>query len=139
MTVKEADLILNKFPDCPIQFANELQRLTNLQKNVKQDSAVVSFLFAAKPHRDNYLFKIEQEKRGIDTIWIITRGKQKILIILMPLTNRFGIEYYQTRINDILMRDFDIQLNGREIRFKSYQISSMHHPIDLLEDILKIK
>ena len=66
-TIKNAALILDNYPECPVDFANELQRLMQLQKKTLQDSAVVAFILAPHPHQDDYLFKLQLEKRGLDT------------------------------------------------------------------------
>jgi len=132
-------LILDKYPACPVGFANELQRLMNLQKNTKNDSAALSFLISEGSHQSDYLFKLKQEIRGIDSYWEMTEGSIKILIILMPLTFRAGVDRYRTRISEILLKEFNIQLNDDEIKFKSCQLSSFRDPVALIEDIKNIK
>ena len=137
-TVKNADLILKQYPDCPVMFANELQRLTNLQIQTQQDSAVVAFILLEHPHQKDYLFRLQQERRGIDSSWEITQETRKILILLMPLTYRAGIEGYRIRINNTLENEFGTTLNKDTIKFKSCQISSINNPVHLLQDLLNI-
>jgi polysaccharide biosynthesis protein PelD len=138
-TDKNADLILEKFPDCHVDFANELQRLVKLQKNTKQDSAVSAFFFLDNPHQEEFIFLIKKEIRGIDTYWETSKNDQKILLILMPLSNRLNLESYKNRIDNLLLKKFNIELNGKEILFKSCLISSFKNPIALIEDMLNIK
>lgn len=135
-SVKNATLILTRFPDCTVEFANELQRLTNLQKATKRDSALVAFQFSDTPHKDNYLFTIKNEKRGIDTTWETKIGKNIFLLVLMPFTNIYGVDSYKIRINKILSNDFNITLGSKEIKFKHCQISSFQDPIHILQDLL---
>ena len=137
-TVRNADIILKQYPDCPVTFANELQRLTNLQKNTGQDSSVVAFILLQNPKQDDYLFRLQQEKRGIDSSWEVIQNNKKILLILMPITYHAGIEGYKMRINITLENEFGTSLNKDNIRFKSCQISSLTNPVILLRDLLNI-
>ena len=136
--VKHADIILKHYPDCSVTFANELQRLTHLQKHTQQDSAAIAFLCLPTPHQPDYLFRLEQENRGIDSSWEFTQGHNKILLIIMPMTSHAGVEGYRMRINQLLENEFGILLNGDKIRFKSCQLSSFNNPIFLLNDLLDI-
>ena len=136
--VSQVELILQRFPDCSIDFANELQRLFNVQKKIKQDSAVVVFLVSDQMHQDDYLFALKQEKRGLDTLWETVQGRYKQLVILMPMIGRAGVDSYQHRIEDMFLKKFNVTLNNSEITFKSAQLSSVEHPIDLIQDLLSI-
>jgi polysaccharide biosynthesis protein PelD len=138
-TDKNADLILEKYPDCHVDFANELQRLVKLQKNTKHDSAMSAFFFLDNPHREEFIFLIKQEIRGIDTYWETSKNDKNILLILMPLSNRLNLESYKNRIDNLLLKKFHIELNGKEIQFKSCLISSFKNPLELIEDMLNIK
>ncbi len=138
-TVKNADLILKKFPDCNVDFANELQRLSFLQKNTKLDSSVVALIFYKNPQQNQYLFRLRQEKRGIDTLWETAKGDIKILFILMPFSNLTAIENYVIRINTILAKEFNLTLKSKELGFESRLISSYQNPVDLIEELINIK
>ena len=113
-----------------------MQRLSVVQQNTHQDSAVVAFWFARHPHQEEYLFKLKQEKRGIDTLWETHQGEIKILMVLMPLSNRFNVESYRARIDDIFLKEFNIRLNEAEVRCKSGLISSFPNPLALINDLL---
>lgn len=139
-SVRGAQLILESYPDCNIDFANELQKLTNLQKKTKQDSIVIALYFLENPHQEDYLFRIIQEKRGLDTLWLSNQANgDKVLLNLMPLTNRYGLEDYRARINNLLNKEFNIELNGQEIKFRANPISSFDEPINLIEDLKKFQ
>ena len=137
-TVKHADFILKKFPNCSIAFANELARLSDIQKKVKQDSAVVVYHFLDTPHRDDYLYRIKHEIRGLDTYWETSHNNIKLLFILMPLISRYGVESYRIRINALLLQEFDITLNQDAIKLRSCQLSTFKQPIDVIDDLLSI-
>lgn len=133
--VKGAELILDNFPDCPVIFANEYQRLSSLHLKTKKDSSVEVFQFLDKLHQDDYIFRIKQEIRGLDSWWETTFEGVKMLLILMPFTNQASVESYKTRINTILFQEFNIYLNQNEIKLHSYQISSSKSSISLLKEI----
>lgn len=134
-----AKLILEKFPACTASFASELQRLSDLYVQAKQDSAVVMMKCIDRSHQEDYLFKIKLEARGIDTLWETAVEQNKILFILMPLTSRYGVESYKERLNKVLLKEFNIEFNSTSIRFKSRQISTCTNPIQLLEECLELK
>jgi hypothetical protein len=134
--VKNAELILKNYPDCPVTFANELQRLTHLQQRTRKDSAVVAFVLLPHPHQEEYLLRLKQEKRGIDTVWEMTDGNKKILIVAMPITYRIGVESFRMRVDDILGREFQTLLNEHKIKFKACQVSAFSNPSDLIKDLL---
>lgn len=138
-TVKGADLILKQYPGCPVEFANELQRLMNLQKSTKNDSVAVSFQLAEGPHQEDCLFRLRQEVRGIESYWQLSAGKNIILMLLMPFTYREGVEGYKTRISDILSGEFNVSLNDGSIKLKSCQLSSFGDPAALIEDLMNFK
>ena len=133
---KQAKKIRDTYPDCTIDFAKEMQRLFVLEKKTKQDSALVAFWFEDNPHREEYIFELQGQKRGIDSIWETQKANRKILMVLMPLGNRQTVQSYKERIEEIFKRDFAVELNGEEIKFKSCLISSYLTPIDLLKDMM---
>ncbi|WP_133136651.1 PelD GGDEF domain-containing protein [Legionella rowbothamii] len=134
--VEHAHALLEKYPDCDIDFANELQRLCMLQKTAHRDSAVVAFWFNSHPHQEEYLFKLKQETRGIDTLWETHENGIKILLVLMPLSNRLAIESYKARIEAIFTKEFNIKLNEAEVKCHSCLVSSFTTPLELLNDLL---
>jgi polysaccharide biosynthesis protein PelD len=136
--VKDAELIVNHYPDCPVVFANELQRLSNLYKTTQHDSAVAAFLIAPCSHQADYMFRLKQEKRGIDMAWAMSHQGNQCLIVIMPLIVRDNIELYRMRINTILEKEFETTLNQDSIKFKVCQVSAFTNPITLIQDLLSI-
>lgn len=130
--------ILKTYPECPVDFATELSRLTSLNKKSGLDSAVVAFGARATPHQDDLLFQILSVKRGLDTSWELTINQEKILLMLMPLTNRAGVESYKLRINEILDQEFNTQLNAELIKFKPAFISAFDNPCHLIQDLIHL-
>lgn len=138
-TVRGARKILTQFPDCPVVFANELQRLSKLQKKTGKDSAIALFQFLDIVHQDDYIFRLKQEIRGLDSWWETNHDGAKSLLILMPFTNHAAAECYKLRISQILLDELDITLNQKEIKYRSYQISSSTDSLSLIREIFNIK
>ncbi len=136
--VKNVALIIQQYPDCAEIFANELQRLTHLQQRLRHDSAVVGFQLLPHPHQNDYLFRLKQEHRGIDTVWETARGEIKFLLITMPITQQDGVENFRIRMGAILADEFQIALNKDKIKFKACQISAFPNPNNLIEDLLTL-
>ncbi len=135
-TVKNAQLILQRYPDCPVNFANELERLSHLQKKTAKDSVMVAYIILPHPHQNDYLFRLKQEKRGLDVLWEHTLGDKKILFLLMPILQHAGLESYKLRINALLKNEFEITLNESAIKFKSCLLSSFNNMLHLIQDLL---
>lgn len=135
-TVNKALPILNEYPQCPVDFANELARLIQLQQHTLYDSAVLAFKIPPHSHQDDYLFRLSREQRGLDTSWQINEDNYKLLLFIMPMTARAGVESYKLRINELFMSEFDTVLNGSLIQFKACQLSAFKNPLDVLRDLL---
>ncbi len=133
---KDARKFLNKYPECPVEFANELYRLIHLYRHAKQDSALIILTFTENPRQKDYLFRLTQEKRGLDCIWEMKIKQSIIILTIMPLTNHVGIAGYKTRINNLLKNEFDTLLNQTHIQFNAIQISSIKDPIKTIEEII---
>jgi hypothetical protein len=133
-----ATSLLKKYPDCPVDFANELARLMHLQQNTHVDSAIVRFCCLNSPHQEDYLSKLRQEKRGLDTAWETQQNAKKIRFVIMPLSGRSAVDSYEMRINDRLKQTFNTQLNHQTIQFKTAQLSAFNTPLSIIEDLLEL-
>lgn len=131
--VEKADDILKEFPSCPADFGNELQRLYSVYQHGLRDSAML--VFRCQPHaqQKDYFYRLQQEKRGIDSQWLYSLGDDVLLFLLMPMTGRAGVESYKMRINQLLQKDFNIALNEGVIQFNASQLADFSGPIPLLK------
>lgn len=134
-TPKPVANFLNKFPTCPVEFANEMYRLLNLYQSTKQDSALIVFYFKESSRQKEFIFRVIKEKRGLDCLWEFNDIGHTILLKIMPLTNLLGINGYKTRINNILESEFNSSLNQTDIQFSAIQISSIDDPLKIIENI----
>ena len=128
--------ILMQYPDCSIEFANELMRLIHVYKRAKQDSAITVLTFLKHPRQKDYLEHIRQQKRGLDCVWETSHEDKIVLFKLMPMIGYAGIEGYRARINKMLQDDYRIQLNTDSIRFEAIFVSSIKNPVQTIHDLL---
>ena len=131
--------ILKKFPSCPLQFAEEIFKLKNLQKHVNVDSAVVCWYFSADPQRDNYIFKIEQQRRGLDSLWRTKNKEREVLLILMPISDQSTVAGYEHRISNLLQEEFGVTVGQKTISMAYRQLSAYKNPLTLIEELLENK
>lgn len=134
--VEKAEDILNLYPCCPVDFANELQRLYAVYQNSLRDSAILVFRCKPHPQQKDYFYCLQQEKRGIDSRWFYRLGEQELLFLLMPMTGRAGVERYKIRINAILQKNFNLTLNEDVLQCVSSQLGEFSGPVPLLQFLM---
>lgn len=133
--VENSHAILTQYPDCPVDFANELQRLTALQKIIKQDSDVVAYRLSPCQQQEKFAYDIAQEKRGLDSIWARKMDPYQFLLVLMPLSSLDSVACYQTRMQVMFEKHHGISLDDAPIQVRRYQLSAFHDPSILLKTI----
>ncbi|MBK6355420.1 MAG: PelD GGDEF domain-containing protein [Betaproteobacteria bacterium] len=93
-----ADPIRSRFPQCPPDFAFELQRLWHIRQISRVISAVVVLDIRHRPGAPDLAQQIQREKRALDENWLITGVDRNILVTLMPLAGTAGAEGYLARL-----------------------------------------
>ena len=134
--LKLARPILEKFPNCPHEFANEFQRLVFLYQKTQKDSALISLKITKSVRQHDYVVRLMQEKRGLDSLWKVTTGDTVVILVIMPLINYAGIEGYRSRINKILSEEFQFTLNANYVKFDAMQIADIKDPVRIINQIL---
>jgi hypothetical protein len=113
--------VLTRFPDCPRDFALNLERLSR----VHQVSAVASHLVAMSfPDNDrgrSIRQRLIREKRELDFYWLRDQPRT-LLVALFPLTGEGGVQGFLARVDVWLEAEFGndhrglgIQVEGRPI------------------------
>ncbi len=92
--------VLAAHPQCPPEFAVELARLARLYER----AALNSTLLALVTPNDNAdgreaLATVQGLRRALDVAWEGTRGERRVLLALLPLTDRPGTHGYLDRVN----------------------------------------
>lgn len=134
---KEAKALLQVYPDCPIDFAYEALKLENVYKTAQIDTSVAAFYFEPHPKRDDLYYLIKQQKRALDVVWETERNDTKILLFLMPLTERSMFMGYLNRIEMLVKQDSQLKLGESPILLRHYQLSAYKNIVPLLKDALK--
>lgn len=90
--------IRRKEPDCPPEFAFELQRLWHIRQSSQVSSVVVALEIQSRPGMPDVAQQIQRQKRALDENWLIQDVDRSILATLMPLSGQSAAEGYLSRL-----------------------------------------
>ena len=90
--------IRERFPDCPPEFAFELQRLWHIRDISKVISSLVFLEIRRQPGMPDVAQQIQRQKRTLDENWLINDGERHFLITLMPISSPAAAEGYLNRL-----------------------------------------
>lgn len=93
-----AEPIRRPFPDCPPEFAFELQRLWHIRQISRVVSAVVVLEIRHQSGAPDLARQIQREKRALDENWLISGVDRDFLATLMPISGASAAEGYITRL-----------------------------------------
>lgn len=97
-TIALAAPLVAEFPDCPAEFAFELQRLWRMQQSTAVPSIIVALeLNQAAIDRDlpQQLLRL---KRLMDETWLLSGPQRQVLAVLMPLGSASTAEGFIARL-----------------------------------------
>jgi hypothetical protein len=120
-----AQPLLRARPDCPLDFAFELQRLWNIRAHSGVTSALVVLDFGTRAGRDELAPLVRRQQRSLDVTWLIEEGARQLLVTLLPLSSTAGAEGYLARIEAWLRHQ------GAE----SFEFAGVVPRLFLLEDL----
>jgi hypothetical protein len=88
------------YPDCPPDFAAELQRLWRVREESRIGSVLVALEFRgdSHDHLDDLATTIRRQRRALDVNWLLDAAPNHVLITLMPLAGQAAAEGYLARI-----------------------------------------
>jgi hypothetical protein len=106
-----AEALLTKYPQCPLEFAAELAQLARVYARTALNSSLVA-MFARDSSAEGreILARVRSMRRTLDVHWESTRGDQRVLLALLPLTDDPGSLGYIERVNKRLR-----ELYGRDL------------------------
>lgn len=93
------------WPDCPVEFASELERLHRVARDSTIPSLIVALEFshdAAGKAINDMAFAIQRQKRLLDVNWLIESPARTVLVTLMPLAGDAAAEGYFARIDQLV-------------------------------------
>ena len=90
--------ILQAQPQCPPEFAFEVQRLAHVCQATQVGSVVVALEFLPRAVERNLHEQILRMKRELDETWLQGSAERMVLAVLMPLGNHASAEGYIARL-----------------------------------------
>ncbi|MBL8405187.1 MAG: PelD GGDEF domain-containing protein [Dechloromonas sp.] len=90
--------IRERFPDCPPDFAFEMQRLWHIRDISQVVSSLVVLEIRRQPGTPDIAPQIQRQKRGLDACWLISGDTCDFLVTLMPISNPAAAEGYLKRL-----------------------------------------
>lgn len=130
--IRMAEVITRLLPDCPVLFAEEVVRLHRLWESVRVPSMLVALKFGNHPDRLAYFENLRRSLRDLDIAWEIRQDGTLVLLVLLPLTGRAGLEGYLIRIEELLMRHFGLGLDAARITPNSVALEGDGPSVTLL-------
>ena len=91
--------VLDVLPQCPEAFALELAKLARLQTNSGVRSSLVAFVFPRSSFRDALINHLEHCHRALDLMWEMERSDDRVVLVLLPLTDDAGVDGYLARVD----------------------------------------
>jgi polysaccharide biosynthesis protein PelD len=85
-------------PDCPTEFAFELQRLWHMQQATGVQSVIVALEFSPAAMMQNLPEQVLRLKRMLDEAWSIQSERKHTLAFLMPLGDNSAVEGFLNRL-----------------------------------------
>ncbi len=92
--------IQTDFPDCPAEFAAELQRLWRVCRESQVRSVIVALQLQPHAEIEDLAAQIRRQRRALDVNWLIEKPQRKLLVTLMPLAGSAAAEGYIARIEE---------------------------------------
>lgn len=129
--------IQNEIPDCPSEFAAEMQRLRHVQEGASADSVIAVLEFQPRPELEDFATQIRRQRRALDVNWLIDSPRRKVLATLMPLAGRAAAEGYIARVEDWVRQKSGQTLTEAGIFPHIMQLGDLP-PVPLLNKLLDI-
>lgn len=134
--VGEVRSVLERFPICPLEFAEEFVRLWRLGWDHGVNSRVVVLTFLPHADREDMLALIKRMRRGLDVIWEMPSGESLKYVNLMPLCGEVAVEGYLSRIDHLFHQHFGLSLEDAHVNFRVVALEGAEL-LPTLEDIVR--
>lgn len=118
LTVGKTSDLLDEFPDCPTDFARNLQRLARVQRDSGVETHLAVLRFPADRLGHELREKALRAKRELDFFWLHDAAGPQ-LVALFPLTGRDGIQGYMARFDVWLKLEYLSDAKGLGIDYLS--------------------
>jgi hypothetical protein len=122
--VSIARTLIIVYPDCPVNFGAELVKMVRLRRDLDVISTLVVINLKPGPRLEEICQVLERQQRGLDHAWKRTLGWGVQFVTLMPFSGPTALEGYQSRLNEMLKKQFQIHLDSVELSIRSLVLSS---------------
>lgn len=113
--IAAAVVIQEMLPGCPLPFAEETLRSHRLFMEEKVPSTLVAFRFDAHPDRELFVSTIVKSVRDLDCIWELEGATRPVVMVLLPLAGRAGVEGFLMRTEGLLRQRHNLGLDAAGI------------------------
>jgi polysaccharide biosynthesis protein PelD len=134
--IQNSASFLETYPDCPPEFAAELNKLIHLKETANINSSIVAFVVPKDIRNKVILLEINKNLSGIESVWTYTHGQHDIMFILNPFSSAVDITDFLGKIKQLLKEDFGIKLGKKQI-FAKYLLIYPAKAEQIIEWMLK--
>lgn len=136
--VRSASLVrpvLERFPDCPLAFAQEVTRLVRLQREFAMHSRLIRFTFLDGPFQDEFVHGLMTNTRGLDLTWDVHSPAGRALCVLLPFSDDAAVEGYMARMQALLKERFGLSFEEAGIQMTIKGLGGVD-ALDILRDLM---
>lgn len=130
-----AEPVQQGVPDCPPEFAFELQRLWRMYESTRVPSIVVALAFTPEAVAQDLPQQLLRLKRLLDESWWIHGPERQVLAMLMPLGDAATAEGYVARLEAWIQRKQGGSLTEAGIYVHTLPLSEAAGPIALVHKL----
>lgn len=131
---RQAHETLVRYPDCPPDFALNLERLARVQHDSGVKSHLATLQFPMDARGTEIRQRMLRSKRELDFYWLHD-SPAALLVALFPLTDEEGMQGYLARVNVWLEQEYSNDCRGLGIHFNS-QVLEPHSVTTQLQALI---
>ncbi|MEY2342360.1 PelD GGDEF domain-containing protein [Acidithiobacillus sp. IBUN Pt1247-S3] len=110
--------VLQRWPDCPPEFAVDLLQLQRLAGVVPQVGFCIRYVFLDGPEVEAVVRKVQTLRRGLDVLWLHRSDSRLYLLVLLPFSGPSAVDGYlqrvETRIRECCPTDWEKMFQRRD-------------------------
>lgn len=124
--VQFSQQLLQRWSDCPPEFAVDFLQLQRLAKIVAHVGFCVRYVLRDAPQAEAIVRSMQNLRRGLDVLWLHRGNKGLYLLVLLPFSGQSAVEGYlrrvETQIQERCSNDWEkvfqrrdaLELDGRD-------------------------
>lgn len=130
-----ADPVRHEIPECPAEFAFELQRLWRMHQSTRVPSIVVALQFDASAVEQDLPQQLLRLKRLMDESWLIEGPQRQVLAMLMPLGDMSTADGYIARLEGWIQRKQGTSLADAGIYIHTLPLAETESALQLVRKL----